>query len=72
MLTYLGEYFRVRLSRALSPEAAKRMVRLAPGVDMTFFRPGAGGAAVRDRLGLGRGRWSSACPGWSRARARTP
>jgi phosphatidylinositol alpha-1,6-mannosyltransferase len=43
---------RVRLSRALSPEAAKRMVRLAPGVDMTTFRPGAGGAAVRDRLGL--------------------
>ena len=52
VLTYLGEYFRVRLSLALSPEAAKRMVRLAPGVDMTTFRPGAGGAAVRDRLGL--------------------
>ena len=54
VMTYLGEYFRDRLARALSPEAAKRMVRLAPGVDMTFFRPGAGGAAVRDRLGLGR------------------
>jgi phosphatidylinositol alpha-1,6-mannosyltransferase len=52
VLTYLGEYFRVRLERALSPEAAKRMVRLTPGVDMTTFRPGAGGAAVRDRLGL--------------------
>ncbi len=52
VLTYLGEYFRVRLARALSPEAAGRMVRLAPGVDMTTFRPGAGGAAVRDRLGL--------------------
>jgi phosphatidyl-myo-inositol dimannoside synthase len=52
VLTYLSEYFRVRLARALSPEAAKRMVRLAPGVDMTTFRPGAGGAAVRDRLGL--------------------
>ena len=52
VLTYLGEYFRVRLARALSPEAAERMVRLAPGVDMTTFRPGAGGAAVRDRLGL--------------------
>ena len=54
VMTYLGEYFRDRLARALSPAAAKRMVRLAPGVDMTFFRPGAGGAAVRDRLGLGR------------------
>ena len=54
VMTYLGEYVRDRLARALSPAAAKRMVRLAPGVDMTFFRPGAGGAAVRDRLGLGR------------------
>jgi phosphatidylinositol alpha-1,6-mannosyltransferase len=52
VVTYLGEYFRVRLARALSPEAQRRMVRLAPGVDMTFFRPGAGGAVVRDRLGL--------------------
>jgi phosphatidylinositol alpha-1,6-mannosyltransferase len=52
VLTYLGEYFRVRLARALSPEAVERMVRLAPGVDVTFFRPGSGGQAVRDRLGL--------------------
>src|SRR5271169_1264932 len=52
VVTYLGEYFRVRLARALSPEATSRMVRLAPGVDVTFFRPGAGGAAVRERLGL--------------------
>jgi phosphatidyl-myo-inositol dimannoside synthase len=52
VLTYLGEYFRVRLARALSPQAAKRMVRLSPGVDMTTFRPGAGGAAVKDRLRL--------------------
>ena len=52
VVTYLGEYFRVRLARALSAAAAKRMVRLAPGVDVTFFHPGAGGQAVRDRLGL--------------------
>ena len=52
VMTYLGEYFRVRLTRALSPEAAKRMVRLAPGVDVTLFRRGSGGLAVRDRLGL--------------------
>jgi phosphatidyl-myo-inositol dimannoside synthase len=51
-LTYLGEYFRVRLARALSPAAAARMVRLAPGVDTTRFYPGGGGAAVRQRLGL--------------------
>jgi phosphatidylinositol alpha-1,6-mannosyltransferase len=51
-VTYLGEYTRARLARALSPEAAARMTRLAPGVDSEAFRPGAGGAAVRDRLGL--------------------
>jgi phosphatidylinositol alpha-1,6-mannosyltransferase len=53
VLTYLGEYFRVRLARALSAQAAARMVRLAPGVDNASFRPGAGGDAVRERLGLG-------------------
>jgi len=53
VMTYLGEYFRVRLARALSPQAARRLVRLAPGVDTTAFRPGAGGAAVRRQLGLG-------------------
>lgn len=52
VVTYLGEYFRVRLARALSAQAARRMVRLAPGVDVTFFRPGAGGQAVRERMGL--------------------
>jgi phosphatidyl-myo-inositol dimannoside synthase len=52
VLTYLGEYFRVRLARALSPEAAARMVRLAPGVDNSAFRPGAGGEALRQRHGL--------------------
>ncbi len=52
VLTYLGEYFRVRLGRALSPQAASRMVRLAPGVDTAAFRPGAGGVAIRERHGL--------------------
>ena len=52
-LTYLGEYTRVRVARALSPAAAARMTRLTPGVDTSAFRPGAGGAAVRERLGLG-------------------
>lgn len=51
-LTYLGEYFRVRLARALTPQAAARLVRLAPGVDTTVFRPGTEGEAVRARLGL--------------------
>jgi phosphatidyl-myo-inositol dimannoside synthase len=51
-LTYLTEYFRLRLARALSPAAAARMMRLAPGVDTATFHPGAGGGAIRERLGL--------------------
>jgi phosphatidylinositol alpha-1,6-mannosyltransferase len=49
-VTYLGEYFRARLARALSPQAAARMVRLAPGVDLATFRdarPAAGLPAGR-------------------------
>ena len=45
VVTYLGEYFRVRLARALSPAAAARMARLAPGVDT---------ADVPSRRGRGR------------------
>jgi phosphatidyl-myo-inositol dimannoside synthase len=52
VVTYLAEYFRVRLARALSPAAAQRMVRLSPGVDPAEFRPGAGGAEIRKRLGI--------------------
>lgn len=52
VLTYLGEYTRSRMARVLSPAAAARMVRLAPGVDDAQFRPGAGGAEIRARHGL--------------------
>ena len=52
VITYLGEYFRIRVARALSPAAAARMARLTPGVDNATFRPGAGGAALRQRLGI--------------------
>ncbi|MBV9795677.1 MAG: glycosyltransferase family 4 protein [Actinobacteria bacterium] len=38
VVTYLGEYFRVRLAKVMSPAAAARMVRLAPGVDVATFR----------------------------------
>src|SRR5258708_952371 len=50
---YLGGDFRTRLARAVSAEAAARMVRLAPGVDTGVFRAGAGGSEIRERLGLG-------------------
>jgi phosphatidylinositol alpha-1,6-mannosyltransferase len=52
VLTYLGEYVRIRLAQALTQAAAGKLVRLAPGVDTESFRPGAGGAAVRARLGI--------------------
>src|ERR1022692_3331399 len=52
-VTYLGEYVRIRLARTMPAAVAARLVRLAPGVDTEKFRPGAGGSAVRERLGLG-------------------
>ncbi|GLZ10466.1 glycosyl transferase family 1 [Actinomadura sp. NBRC 104425] len=52
VLTYLGEYTRSRMARALSPAAAARMSRLAPGVDEKVFFPGAGGERIRERYGL--------------------
>jgi phosphatidylinositol alpha-1,6-mannosyltransferase len=49
-ITYLGDYTRERLARVMPPS---RLVRLAPGVDTEVFRPGAGGAEVRESLGIG-------------------
>lgn len=51
-ITYLGEYTRSRIARALTPAAAARMTHLPPGVDETVFRPDSGGDKVRARLGL--------------------
>jgi phosphatidylinositol alpha-1,6-mannosyltransferase len=50
--TYVSEWCRARIAPALSPAAAARMRRLSPGVDPARFRPGAGGAQVRARLGI--------------------
>ncbi|MFE1318510.1 glycosyltransferase family 4 protein [Kitasatospora phosalacinea] len=52
VLTYLGEYTRSRIARAVGPDTARRMVQLPPGVDESTFRPDSGGDAVRARLGL--------------------
>ena len=49
VVTYLGDYTRSRLAPALK---GVRMERLPSGVDTVAFRPGAGGAEVRRRLGL--------------------
>lgn len=52
VMTYLGQYTHERIAGALSPSAAARMVRLAPGVDTTVFHPGIDGHEVRRSLGL--------------------
>jgi phosphatidyl-myo-inositol dimannoside synthase len=52
VLTYLGQYTRSRIARALTPDAAQRMVQLTPGVDTAVFHPGVDGTPVRDRYGL--------------------
>ena len=53
VLTYLGEFTRARVARALTPAARARMVRLTPGVDVELFHPGVDGRPVRQRYGLG-------------------
>ncbi len=50
--TYLGSYTRDRIARAVSPAAAAKLVRLAPGVDSDTFRPDVDGSAIRERYGL--------------------
>ncbi|MFC4064135.1 glycosyltransferase family 4 protein [Actinoplanes subglobosus] len=50
VITYLGEYQRTRLDKALHGLTDLR--RLAPGVDVDKFHPGVDGAEVRKRHGL--------------------
>ena len=38
-LTYLGEFTRNAISRALTPRARLKMVRIAPGIDIGHFAP---------------------------------
>ena len=51
VMTYLGEYQRVRLERAL--HGLTELRRLAPGVDVDAFHPGVDGGEVRRRHRLG-------------------
>jgi phosphatidylinositol alpha-1,6-mannosyltransferase len=48
----VSEWCRERIAKALSDEAAARMVRLSPGVDTDRFYPGCGGEKVRERYGI--------------------
>jgi phosphatidyl-myo-inositol dimannoside synthase len=53
VLTYVADYTRERIAKALAPEAAARMVRLTPGVDTRVFNPLVDGRPVREMYGLG-------------------
>jgi phosphatidylinositol alpha-1,6-mannosyltransferase len=50
VITYLGDYFRVRLDRAVGDLTT--LERLAPGVDADLFAPSVSGAKVRAAYGL--------------------
>ncbi|MDR7278253.1 glycosyltransferase family 4 protein [Catenuloplanes atrovinosus] len=50
VITYLGEYTRTRLDRAL--HGLTDLQRLAPGVDADTYHPDAGGDEIRARHGL--------------------
>ncbi|MFV2019478.1 glycosyltransferase family 4 protein [Micromonospora sp. LOL_023] len=50
VVTYLGEYTRVRLDRAV--HGLTQLRRLAPGVDTDAYHPGVDGSEVRRRHGL--------------------
>ncbi|GAA3296402.1 glycosyltransferase family 4 protein [Dactylosporangium vinaceum] len=50
VVTYLGEYFRVRLARAIGE--LTRLEQLAPGVDVDAYSPKVSGAQIRQRYRL--------------------
>jgi phosphatidyl-myo-inositol dimannoside synthase len=50
VVTYLGDYQRTRLDKAL--HGLTSLERLAPGVDVETFHPGVDGSTVRARHGL--------------------
>jgi phosphatidylinositol alpha-1,6-mannosyltransferase len=52
VLTYVSDYCRGEVARAVGPAAAARMVRLSPGVDRRLFAPSPDAAGLRTRLGL--------------------
>lgn len=51
-LTYLGEFTRGEISKALSPRAASAMVKIAPGIDTDHFAPTEKSQELRSKLEL--------------------
>ena len=56
VLTFVSEYCRREIESALSARAARRMVRLSPGVDVTRFHPEHDGTTARRLAGIAAGR----------------
>jgi len=51
-LTYLGEFTRRAISKALSDRSANEMVKIAPGIDTSHFIPQPNDIEKRNELGL--------------------
>jgi phosphatidyl-myo-inositol dimannoside synthase len=51
-LTYLGAFTKNEISKALSPKAKSKLVKIAPGIDTDHFAPVPSSAQLRKDLGL--------------------
>ncbi len=51
-LTYLGDFTRTQISRALSQKSISAMVKIAPGIDTVHFAPSSAAPQLRQSLGL--------------------
>lgn len=51
-LTYLGEFTKNEISKALSPKAKSKLVKIAPGIDTDHFAPDPTAVKLRRDLGL--------------------
>ena len=52
-LTYLGEFTRGEIAKALDHDSVARLVRIAPGIDTEHFTPRTDAQGLRESLGLG-------------------
>ena len=51
-LTYLGEFTKSEIAKALSTKAKSRLIKIAPGIDTDHFAPDLGSIQLRSDLGL--------------------
>ena len=51
-LTYLGDFTKSEIAKALSPKAKTRLIKIAPGIDTDHFAPDSTSGQLRKDLGL--------------------